>query len=133
MNAYNKTSSALKLVPKTNTVKVYRKSKTPRSTIYSMVRKDIRNEAKLLRATGKCLLLLGVIGSGVMCAINGYLYHALLNSISTNYGGFDTSTGIAIVVVMCVAGLLFAGLCVFLALVLFGVAESLRQESKKIR
>lgn len=133
MNNYNKNSTALKLVQQENQEPKKRKQKASRDIALADVRMDLRAEAKMLTITGRCLLILGVIVSALLCTVNGYIFHTLVNDVGLAYANVDPATAIAVFISLGVGGLLFAGVCVFLALVLFGVADTLRQEAKKIK
>lgn len=140
MKNYNKTSTALKIVQSQSVGPVgynraLRKHASARmqNAPLADVRKELRAEAKMLTATAYALLVLGVIGIAVLCTVNGYIYHTLVNEVSLSYANMDAGTAIAIFIALGVGGFLFAALCVFMALVLFGVADTLRQEAKKIK
>ena len=133
MNTYANNSTALKLVTRNNLPKP--KPEQDRKTTYADIRMNLRNEAKMLVVTGKCLLIFGIVVSALLCMVNGFICHELMNATSSVYAitAFDPSTVTAFFIGMCVFSFLFAGMTAFLSLVLHGVAESLREDSKKIK
>lgn len=133
MNNYNNTSSALKLVQQNDPKAKKSIQKDNRDKALADVRVDLRAEAKMLTTIGRCLLAIAVIGSAAFCTVNGYIFHSLVNEAGMAYAGVTPSTVITVFIALGVGGLIFAGVCVFLALVLFGAADTLRQESKKIK
>lgn len=136
MSNYTKESTALKIVKNGQTAHV--NYKLPNHTmfyptIHADVRKNLRNEAQMLTAIGKSLLIIGVVIMALFCMLNGYIYHSLVNGVGTAAIGLEPRTAIGTFIALGVCSFLIAGACVFLSLVLFGVAEAIRQETKKIK
>lgn len=130
MKFYNKTSTALKLVENMGSSHRYQADCT---TVYADIRKDLRSEAKMLAVSARFLLILGVAVSAILCMVNGFICHELMNTAYISIAGIEPKMVIGVFIAMAVAGLLFAGMSIFLSLVLSGVAETLREEAKKIR
>ena len=133
MNTYNKNRTALKLIQQEKPKTMNSAQKVKRKNALADVRMDLRAEAKMLTIIGRCLLVLGVVVTAILCTVNGYIFHALVNESGLAYAGVDPAIATAVFAFLGVGGLIFAGVCVFLALVLFGVSDTLRQEAKKIK
>lgn len=137
-NAHN-TSSALRLVPTSKPAKTPTPSTEPsvvgsaakytkvNKKTFLAVRQDLRKKATVLRSAAHLLRIMGLIGEAAFLAAGLVMREFMLTALNVSQF-VATFSGICVGV----SGLVFGIVCVVFATCLYGVADTIQSDIKKL-